>query len=249
MQGDNPCPAPRADQGNNSGTATGNVTSVEADFNDWLSDQGLLPSAFIELTYRCNQNCVHCFNPGATHGLGKRAAQGTDKLTTREVAALADLADLASPSRFPAEKFRSEAICWKFSRSKTVWFLLQSVHQWTVLGAPPQTHLLALASHLGRQYLFSRFQDARCDHWSGGLICENVETLRRVSTGVRATIKCPLMRHTVAGYKRVLDLCDEVNALPQFDLDILLAWMAIVPVPSIKSRIRKPWPSSCVTPG
>jgi len=28
------------------------------------------------------------------------------------------------------------------------------------------------------------------------------------------------MRHTVPGYKKVLDLCDELNALPQFDLHI-----------------------------
>ena len=48
-----------------------------------------------------------------------------------------------------------------------------------------------------------------------------LDSLRYVAkTGVRATVKCPLMRHTVAGYKNLMDLCNELNVLPQFDLHI-----------------------------
>ena len=175
MQGDNPCPAPRADQGKNSGTATGNVTSVEADFNDWLSDQGLLSLAFIELTYRCNQRCVHCFQSGCRPP-SRQTCRSRDE-RNHDTGSCRLIGRPCRPGRLHRHVFRwrdfaARRFVGDSPRNKTVWSLLQSLHQWTVLGAPPRTHLLALASHLGRQYLFSRFQDARCDHWSGGLICE-----------------------------------------------------------------------------
>lgn len=35
----------------------------ETDLKKWCFDNGLLFSLFIELTYSCNLDCVHCFNP------------------------------------------------------------------------------------------------------------------------------------------------------------------------------------------
>lgn len=31
--------------------------------NDWLINKNFLPGLFIELTYKCNLNCIHCYNP------------------------------------------------------------------------------------------------------------------------------------------------------------------------------------------
>ena len=224
MQGDNPCPAPCADQGKNSGTATGNVTSVEADFNDWLSDQGLLSSAFIELTYRCNQRCVHCFNPGAAHRLDKRVAQGTNEITTQEVVGL--LADLADLGVYTVTFSGGE-----ISLRGDLLEILQETKRFGLsfnlfTNGQFSEHLLERICSLWPRTLGvsiysadSRTHDATTG--VAGSFARSVETLRRVSAaGVRATVKCPLMRHTVAGYKRVLELCDEVNALPQFDLHI-----------------------------
>lgn len=33
------------------------------DMQQWCSDNNLLPSLFVELTYACNLKCVHCYNP------------------------------------------------------------------------------------------------------------------------------------------------------------------------------------------
>jgi radical SAM protein with 4Fe4S-binding SPASM domain len=41
--------------------------------------------------------------------------------------------------------------------------------------------------------------------------------------GVRTQMKSPLMNHTVHGYKELLKLCDELGAIPQFDLTIIAA--------------------------
>jgi sulfatase maturation enzyme AslB (radical SAM superfamily) len=61
------------------------VSSVAAIFNEGLANEGILASAFFELTYRCNQNCVHCFNPRSTFDHSK-------DLTTDEI--IATLAEL-----------------------------------------------------------------------------------------------------------------------------------------------------------
>ena len=63
------------------------ISSVAAMFNDGLANEGILASAFFELTYRCNQHCVHCFNPRSTCDHSK-------ELTTDEI--VSTLAELES---------------------------------------------------------------------------------------------------------------------------------------------------------
>ena len=68
--------------------AGGALNSIEAAFFDWLVDRRMLPTAMIELTYRCNQRCVHCFNPGAAHAPEERSRRHGSELSTAEVFAL-----------------------------------------------------------------------------------------------------------------------------------------------------------------
>ena len=37
-------------------------TSFEREMKDWIVKNGFLPKLFIELTYNCNEKCIHCFN-------------------------------------------------------------------------------------------------------------------------------------------------------------------------------------------
>ena len=225
--GNNPQPDHRDDRGQSAVNKTWNLTSVEMDFNDWLSEQRILSSAFIELTYRCNQRCVHCFNPGAAHYPTERACRGTDELTTQELCGLlADLADLGvytitfsggeASLRGDLLEILQETKRLGFSfnlftngqiseqllgRICLLWPRTMGV---SIYSADPKTH----------------------DATTGmpGSFVRSLNTLRIVSAaGIRATVKCPLMRHTAPGYKHVLDLCDELNALPQFDLHISAA--------------------------
>ena len=51
------------------------------EFNEWLISNNQLTSAFIETTYRCNEKCLHCFNPGAAHEIGEVPKRNTNELT------------------------------------------------------------------------------------------------------------------------------------------------------------------------
>jgi radical SAM protein with 4Fe4S-binding SPASM domain len=50
---------------------------------------------------------------------------------------------------------------------------------------------------------------------------QSIRTIEAIAKhGIRATIKCPLMNHTVHGYKELLNLCDRLGGVPQFDFHI-----------------------------
>jgi len=222
--GNNPQPDHRDDRSQSADGKKGNMTSVEVDFSDWLTEKGILPSAFIELTYRCNQKCVHCFNPGAAHCSTERASRETNELTTQEICDL--LADLA--------KMGVYTVTFSGGEASLRGDLLEILQEAKRLGF---SFNLFTNGQISRQLLESicslwpRTLDVSIystnpethDATTGipGSFVRSVQTLRIVSAaGIRATVKCPLMRHTIAGYKKILDLCDELNALPQFDLHI-----------------------------
>jgi len=57
-------------------------TDVEHEMMQWASDHGYLWSIFWELTYRCNEKCAHCYNPGAAHSPSETSNRHTDELNT-----------------------------------------------------------------------------------------------------------------------------------------------------------------------
>lgn len=62
---------------------------LERDFSDWAFANGFLFTAHFEITYRCNERCVHCFNPGAAYGI-QQPKRERSELTTSECFALID---------------------------------------------------------------------------------------------------------------------------------------------------------------
>lgn len=63
----------------------GSNLEAEIELMDWASDNGYLYSAGWELTYRCNERCVHCFNPGASHVEGDKSFRKVEELDTQKI--------------------------------------------------------------------------------------------------------------------------------------------------------------------
>lgn len=61
-------------------------TNLDAEFEcqDWALERGFLWSVGWEVTYRCNEACIHCFNPGASHQKGERSYRKTNELKETE---------------------------------------------------------------------------------------------------------------------------------------------------------------------
>jgi len=62
----------------------GSNLDAEFEFQDWALSHGYLWSALWEITFRCNESCVHCFNPGASHMEGQTPNRKTDELSRDE---------------------------------------------------------------------------------------------------------------------------------------------------------------------
>lgn len=57
---------------------------LEKECMAWAEQQGFIYSAHWEVTYRCNELCVHCYNPGAAHAPDEIPQRQTNELSTAE---------------------------------------------------------------------------------------------------------------------------------------------------------------------
>ena len=199
-------------------------SSVEMQFNEWLIPRKLLPTALIELTYGCNQRCIHCFNPGAPHGTGKRSARETRELSTAEVFVLLDeMVEIGvySVTFTGGEPSLRPDFLDILRRAKQMGL---SFNVFTN-GQISETMAEDICSLWPRTLGISLYSAVPTihDETTGipGSFARSLATVRLVAAhGVRTTVKCPLMRHTVHGYRQIAELCEELNVLPQFDLHI-----------------------------
>ena len=67
---------------------TDSSDDLEREMMAWVEQEGFIYAAHWEMTYRCNELCVHCYNPGAAHSPEEKPQRETDELTTAEAKAL-----------------------------------------------------------------------------------------------------------------------------------------------------------------
>lgn len=62
-------------------------TNLEAEFKlmEWCVEKGFLYASSWEMTYRCNERCIHCFNPGASHVEGDKSFRKVKELTLDKI--------------------------------------------------------------------------------------------------------------------------------------------------------------------
>lgn len=65
-------------------------SDLEREMMAWTEEHCYIYAAHWELTYRCNEICVHCYNPGAAHEKGEVPARSTSELSTEEAKNLLD---------------------------------------------------------------------------------------------------------------------------------------------------------------
>ena len=63
----------------------GSNQEEEIEFMEWATENGFLYSASWEITYRCNERCVHCFNPGASHVEGDKSFRKVEEVDTKKI--------------------------------------------------------------------------------------------------------------------------------------------------------------------
>jgi len=193
------------------------ISSVAAMFNEDLAKEGILPSAFFELTYRCNERCVHCFNPRYSFDPSKELT--TDKiiavLAELEAMGTYDITFSGGEVSLRDDFFEIMRDAQRRNFAVSVFTNGQTSSEWIeeLITFFPQTVGVSLYS------ANPEIHDATTQR--KGSFEQSVRTIETlVKHGIRTTIKCPLMNHTVHGYKELLNLCDRLGGIPQFDFHI-----------------------------
>lgn len=178
--------------------------------------ENVLWRLFFELTYRCNEDCIHCFNP---------TERRTDELTTEQIVRVLT----------EGRALGALLLCFSggevFSR-RDAFELLESARQleyavdlYTNGVLLDEKKRERLAKLYPRSVSVSIYSAEAAIHDATtrmkGSFRKSVNTLQHLAAlGVPINVKCPVMNHTVDGYRAVKDLADELGATVQFDLVI-----------------------------
>ena len=221
----NICPPPSVNDATLENGGSDDWTEVEAEYRNWCSENGILFSAFIETNYRCNERCVHCFNPGAAHLSHEKPKRNRDELSYDELCKQIDAFYELGAFRITlsgGEFFiRKDALSIiKYIRSKRM-----DVEVFTnglLLTDSKADELASLWPHEVGMSLYSanpviHDQITRVPgSWE-----QTVGAIQRlVSRGVTIKIKCALMKSNVKGYMLVRDLAASMGAKISFDIQI-----------------------------
>lgn len=196
--------------------------SAELRVSDWLDQKGMLSTGFIEVTYGCNEKCLHCFNPGATHEVGGKHTRDSSGLPLESLLNIIDeLYDqgvygmVVSGGEFFTYKYWYEALEKLHSlRLRTTLFTnginLKDRHFDALAKFHPYEVDISIYSiHAHKHDEFTQVPGA----WQ-----MSVDTIRRlVELGIRVKIKTPLMQDTAFEYRDLRMLADELGAEISFD--------------------------------
>ena len=198
---------------------------VEAEYRNWCAENGFLFSAFVETNYRCNERCVHCFNPGAAHQDHERPQRNRDELSFEELCdqidAFYDLGAFRITLSGGEFFIRKDALAIiEYIRSKKM-----DVEVFTnglLLTEAKADQLASLWPHEVGMSLYSanpiiHDQITRVPgSWE-----QTIEAVRRlVSRGITVKIKCAVMKSNAKGYALVRDLAASLGAKVSFDIQI-----------------------------
>ncbi len=191
----------------------------------WVAGHGYLWSAFWEVTYRCNERCVHCYNPGAAHYPGEQSHRHTDELTTEEGYRL--LRELALAGVFRLTISGGEAMLRAdfFELVAEARRLGMSVAIYTN-GQLLATENLERLARLWPDSVGISIYSADPDTHDAitnvpGSFDLSLDALKRLrARGIKTYLKSVQMKHTVGGYARVQDLAARVGAAPEIDIQM-----------------------------
>ena len=219
------CPPPSVADVALDGENSEDWIEIEAGYRNWCAENGFLFSAFIETNYRCNERCVHCFNPGAAHQDHERPQRNRNELSFEELCNQIDefyqlgvFRITLSGGEFFLRKDALSIIEYVRSKKMDVELFTNGL----LLNEDKATKLAALWPHEVGLSLYSanpiiHDQITRVPgSWE-----QTVGAIKRlVSRGITVKIKCALMKSNVRGYKLVRELAVSLGAKISFDIQI-----------------------------
>lgn len=196
---------------------------IETAIQDRAIATGALWIFFWEITYRCNEQCVHCFNPGAAHKPGdKSGRKKAAELKRDQIIPLLD--DLVKIGVFRLVLSGGEIFV-----HKDIFFILEEaqkrgfqVHLYTNGLLLTEEKLQRVASFWPDTVSISLYSDDPVKHDAitrvKGSFNKSTKALNLLKEwGIRATVKAPLMNSTAYDWKALDAIAEETGSRIAFD--------------------------------
>jgi MoaA/NifB/PqqE/SkfB family radical SAM enzyme len=201
-------------------------TDVEHEMMQWAAEHGYLWAGFWEMTYRCNERCVHCFNPGAAHSPHERPERETNELTTEEGRRL--LEELAELGVFRLTLSGGEALLRRdfidlFSHARSLGMSVAFYTNGLLLTPAILEQIVALWPDSVGISIYSD-DPAVHDGITGvpGSFEKSIRALESLrDRRVKTYLKSAQMRHSVGGYRKVQQLADRLGAAAEIEMQVV----------------------------
>ena len=200
---------------------------VDTEYRDRIEKYGVPSSVSIELTYGCNEMCVHCYNPNSSRENCVVKKVANDELATEDYFSVLDqLADMGVPKvlftggdPFVKKDFiRILQYAHKKKFAVDIYTNGQSLYNNPGL----YEQLVACFPHTIGLSLYSVDPAVHESVTRVKGSCEKTKAIadKLWEDGIGMTIKCPIMRINNDSYKAVYDFAISHNAVPEFEVNI-----------------------------
>ena len=196
----------------------------EFELQDWALERGYLWSAAWEMTYRCNESCVHCFNPGASHGPGEKSNRKVAEVSFDEAKKL--LTEMRDLGVFRLLLTGGEVLLRKdffdvMAEARRLGMSVTVFTNGTLLDEAKIDRLAALYPHRVELTLYSTAQKHDAITRLKGSFDKTLAAAKAlIARGVTVSIKSSLMRDTAFDHRELRRLCDEIGCeyTPDFNM-------------------------------
>lgn len=201
------------------------VTNAEQSYFNAVDDGKTICSCMFELTYRCSEMCIHCYNPGAT----RNNTETSHRAELKELALdeykriIDDMYDngLVKVCLSGGDPFSKE-IAWELLDYLYLKGIAVDVY---TNGQKIVKDVKRLADYYPRLVGVSIYSGIAADHDSITRIPGSWERSMQVvkelhELAVPMCLKCCVMQPNLHSYYMVADIAKEYGAIPQFEINI-----------------------------
>lgn len=198
------------------------LSTAEMDYCDKVSG---VTNVMMELTYNCSEQCIHCYNPGATRNDDEKSGRGNrEELSLNDYKRIIDqlydegLVKVCLSGGDPfSNKYAWEIIDYLYNKG-----IATDIY---TNGQRIVNDVKRLASYYPRLVGISIYSGVASEHdyitrirgsWE-----KSMSVIRQLSDlAVPMNLKCCVMRPNVKHYWMVADIAREFGAEPQFEINI-----------------------------
>lgn len=200
---------------------------VDIEYLDRIEKHHIPSSVSIELTYGCNEMCVHCYNPNSSREVCAVKKTAKDELVTEDYFSVLDqLAMMGVPQVLftggdPFVKKDFIRIL-QYAHSKKFAINIYTNGQSLYNNPGLYEQVLACFPHLIGLSLYSVDPAVHESITRVKGSCEKTKAIadKLWSDGIGMLVKCPIMRLNKDSYRDVYDFAISHNAVPEFEVNI-----------------------------